>query len=43
MFPFHFSWILTDLTDEVEPKGFVTLSLTNGPEYHVSQVSEVAI
>ncbi|KAG6764989.1 protein MANNAN SYNTHESIS-RELATED 2-like [Populus alba x Populus x berolinensis] len=29
--------------DEVEPKGFVTFSLTNGPEYHVSQIADAVV
>lgn len=30
--------------DQVEqPKGFVTFSLTNGPEYHISQISDAVV
>ncbi|KAJ6325764.1 hypothetical protein OIU76_012781 [Salix suchowensis] len=29
--------------DEVESKGFVTFSLTNGPEYHVSQIADAVV
>ncbi|KAJ6349754.1 hypothetical protein OIU78_006038 [Salix suchowensis] len=29
--------------DGVEPKGFVTFSLTNGPEYHVSQIADAVV
>lgn len=33
--------LLTLLADDVEQtEGFVTFSLTNGPEYHISQVSD---
>lgn len=36
--------VLTCLTDEIEQsRGYVTFSLTNGPEYHVSQVFFVSI
>ncbi|KAI5575644.1 hypothetical protein BDE02_10G225400 [Populus trichocarpa] len=29
--------------DDVESKGFVTFSLTNGPEYHVSQIADAVV
>ncbi|KAF5739234.1 hypothetical protein HS088_TW12G00436 [Tripterygium wilfordii] len=34
---------ITDKSQETEGEGFVTFSLTNGPEYHVSQVADAVV
>jgi hypothetical protein len=40
-YPLNFHPLL-GFVDDVEPTdGFVTFSLTNGPEYHVSQVARL--
>lgn len=36
-------WSKPDLEEVEESKGFVTFSLTNGPEYHVSQISDAVV
>lgn len=36
-------WSKSDLEEAEESKGFVTFSLTNGPEYHVSQIADAVV
>ncbi|KAK1577420.1 hypothetical protein Q3G72_021606 [Acer saccharum] len=36
-------WSKTNFDEIDESKGFITFSLTNGPEYHVSQLIAVLI
>ncbi|CAM8996836.1 unnamed protein product [Rhodiola kirilowii] len=36
-------WSKPDLDDVEESKGYVTFSLTNGPEYHVSQIADAVV
>ncbi|KAJ7952036.1 O-fucosyltransferase family protein [Quillaja saponaria] len=36
-------WVKPDLEDVPQTEGFLTLSLTNGPEYHVSQITDAVV
>ncbi|CAM8940808.1 unnamed protein product [Rhodiola kirilowii] len=36
-------WTKPDLDDVEESKGYVVFSLTNGPEYHVSQIADAVV
>ncbi|GLU17458.1 hypothetical protein SLE2022_338240 [Rubroshorea leprosula] len=36
-------WTKTALDEVEQSKGFVTFSLTNGPEYHVSQIADAVV
>lgn len=36
-------WSKTTLGDAQQSQGFVTFSLTNGPEYHVSQIADAVV
>ncbi|MBA0594763.1 protein MANNAN SYNTHESIS-RELATED 1 [Gossypium raimondii] len=36
-------WSRTDLDEIEQSRGYVTFSLTNGPEYHVSQIADAVV
>lgn len=36
-------WEISSIDDQDEGKGYVTFSLTNGPEYHVSQIADAVV